>query len=433
MRIFIVALAITLLVSPSLQIVSPSDLPKSSKIPTGSGQYYFFENHDVYTGYFQPRQDSESRIFYQMFGALGPAANGSLSARVPLVFWFNGGPGCSSQEGAWAENGPYNISYDNASNSFSFYPNTYTWNHNFHMVYVDQPVGVGFSPSFDSFYMNNSVAASGDFESFLYQFFEHYQSLYALDELDVYLTGESYAGHYIPIFAHKILTSKILANIKLKGVAIGDGWTDPLNQLQYFDTYTFSTGLADVKSAAFIKEQIIAGQQAIRAGDYNKGSFYFDNITGYIENLTNNVDIYNFREYYVADPFTPSVQSGPELPNYLNATLYVGFQECNDTMYYRFYNEITQSFRHYVEFLLAKNLQVLLYNGQNDIIVSTPGAESWINQMNWEGIKKFTQQNPVFWRNPSGTPGGTLKQYKNLHFAIVFNAGHMYSLHFYFS
>jgi len=78
------------------------------------------------------------------------------------------------------------------------------------MLYIDQPVGVGFSPSFDDFYVNNSDFAASDFHSFLLQFYEIYPYL---KTNQVYITGESYAGHYVPRFAYEILTSPDLTSI----------------------------------------------------------------------------------------------------------------------------------------------------------------------------------------------------------------------------
>lgn len=47
-------------------------------------------------------------------------------------------------------------------------------------------------------------------------------------ERSMFITGESYAGHYIPsisAFLHKQLNK----DINVTGFAIGNGWTDPLS------------------------------------------------------------------------------------------------------------------------------------------------------------------------------------------------------------
>lgn len=63
----------------------------------------------------------------------------------------------------------------------------------------------------------------------------------------LYITGESFAGHYIPNLAMKILLNPTKLNVKLTGISIGDGWTDPINQINYYDSYLSSVGVVSRK------------------------------------------------------------------------------------------------------------------------------------------------------------------------------------------
>ena len=64
----------------------------------------------------------------------------------PLLIWINGGPGCSSMIGAFTENGPYNLKYNKTYDpKFKFEKNEYSWNQKANVLYIDQPVGTGFS------------------------------------------------------------------------------------------------------------------------------------------------------------------------------------------------------------------------------------------------------------------------------------------------
>lgn len=58
----------------------------------------------------------------------------------PVIFWTNGGPGCSSALGLYMEHGPCRIAQDG-----SIERNPYSWNEVANIIYIDQPVGVGFS------------------------------------------------------------------------------------------------------------------------------------------------------------------------------------------------------------------------------------------------------------------------------------------------
>lgn len=57
---------------------------------------------------------------------------------------------------------------------------------------------------------------------------------------DLYITGESYAGHYIPYMAEYLLSNPNFKEqgIVLKGVAIGNGWTKP--EIQYKENSNFA-------------------------------------------------------------------------------------------------------------------------------------------------------------------------------------------------
>lgn len=61
----------------------------------------------------------------------------------PVIIWFNGGPGCSSMLGFATEHGPYLMK--DGETSFSKEPNPWSWNNNANVLYIESPVGVGYS------------------------------------------------------------------------------------------------------------------------------------------------------------------------------------------------------------------------------------------------------------------------------------------------
>lgn len=68
------------------------------------------------------------------------AANGD-AANAPVVFWTNGGPGCSSLLGLLAEHGPFRVDQEGKT----LVGNPMSWNTAVNIFYVEQPAGVGFS------------------------------------------------------------------------------------------------------------------------------------------------------------------------------------------------------------------------------------------------------------------------------------------------
>lgn len=141
----------------------------------------------------------------------------------PVVLWLSGGPGCSSLIGLFMELGPAGI-----DKKLHVVNNPHSWNANASVLFLDQPVNTGLSYSDGS--VSNTIAAGKDVYALLTLFFKQFPE-YA--EQDFHIAGESYAGHYIPVFATEILKHK-KRNINLKSLLIGNGLTDALNQ---YDQY----------------------------------------------------------------------------------------------------------------------------------------------------------------------------------------------------
>lgn len=141
----------------------------------------------------------------------------------PVVLWINGGPGCSSLTGLFLELGPASIDKD-----LNIVNNPYSWNSNASVIFLDQPVNTGLSYSGSS--VSNTIAAGKDVYALLTLFFKQFPE-YA--HQDFHIAGESYAGHYIPVFTSQILSHK-KRNINLKSVLIGNGLTDALTQYAYY-------------------------------------------------------------------------------------------------------------------------------------------------------------------------------------------------------
>lgn len=60
---------------------------------------------------------------------------------------------------------------------------------------------------------------------------------------------------------------------------------------------------------------------------------------------------------------------------------WVSYVEDNQQMYADFSSDFSLSYRKSLEFVLSKNIQTLIYNGQNDFIVNTPGVLSYLHAL----------------------------------------------------
>jgi carboxypeptidase C (cathepsin A) len=120
--------------------------------------------------------------------------------RDPVLVWFNGGPGCSSMLGFMQEHGPYVI--ENGETTFHW--NDYSWNRETNMLYIEAPAAVGYSYCLDKTectHFNDSNSARDNLASLLY-FFD--QKFPERKSNELYLSGESYAGIYVPFLAFEL-------------------------------------------------------------------------------------------------------------------------------------------------------------------------------------------------------------------------------------
>ena len=140
---------------------------------------------------------------------------------------------------------------------------------------MDQPIGTGYSTaSGDSAYPTTEDEIATDLYFFLQKWYsiDQYQQ-YA--KVPLYLTGESYAGHYIPAFGYKILMENSQLNsttnlfINLQGVAIGDGLTDPCSQVEAGPRAAFDFGLISPKVFAKAKQTAMQASQACLQQDWS--------------------------------------------------------------------------------------------------------------------------------------------------------------------
>ncbi|KAM7278879.1 hypothetical protein ACFE04_006013 [Oxalis oulophora] len=190
-----------------------------------------------------------ARMFYMFF----ESRNRNSSSTAPVVLWLNGGPGCSSELGLFYENGPYKINKD-----FSLKWNDYGWDQASNILFVDQPLGTGFS-QFHGFGQipTDEVGVSDDLYDFMQAFFSEHKQI---AKNDFYITGESFAGHYVPAFAERVSRgnkAKEGIHINLKGIAIGNGITDPAIQYAAYPDYALDMKLIKESNYSDIKQELV--------------------------------------------------------------------------------------------------------------------------------------------------------------------------------
>ncbi|EFJ40593.1 hypothetical protein VOLCADRAFT_108101 [Volvox carteri f. nagariensis] len=194
-------------------------------------------NH--FAGYVQVDEQRGRRLFYYFVESERDPAND------PVVLWLNGGPGCSSFDGFVYEHGPFtfNLAVPGPSTTATatsddaggvagglhveLRSNPFAWNKVANMIFLDSPAGVGLSYSENAAdYVVDDVRTAADADRFLRGWFRRFPQY--LDN-DFYVSGESYAGIYVPNLVRQVLLGNEAGeepNINIVGYLVGNGCTD---------------------------------------------------------------------------------------------------------------------------------------------------------------------------------------------------------------
>lgn len=232
-----------------------------------------------FSGHVTVNKQNGRALFYWFFEAQAQPSH------KPLLLWLNGGPGCSSVGyGAASELGPLRVSRFAAGLEF----NKFAWNNEANLLFLESPVGVGFSytnTSSDLDNLNDGFVAE-DAYSFLLNWLERFPQY---KDRDFYISGESYAGHYVPQLADRVYEGnkdkKASTYINLKGIIVGNPITD-----DYYD----SKGLAEYAwSHAVVSDEVYERIKKVCDFRASKWTNDCDKAMGTIFRQYQEIDIYN--------------------------------------------------------------------------------------------------------------------------------------------
>nr|KYP47771.1 Serine carboxypeptidase-like 18 [Cajanus cajan] len=168
------------------------------------------------TGYIGVGELDEIQLFYYFVESEGwPATD-------PLVLWLTGGPGCSALSGIMYEIGPIRFDYERSieENKPVLALNEYSWTKVANIIFLDAPVGTGFS------YSTSDTKSATDTYMFLRKWLVAHPKF---QKNPVYIAGDSYSGIPVPVIVKKVSDGNTAGNlplINLKGYVLGNPLTD---------------------------------------------------------------------------------------------------------------------------------------------------------------------------------------------------------------
>ncbi|XP_044263169.1 retinoid-inducible serine carboxypeptidase-like isoform X2 [Tribolium madens] len=343
----------------------------------------------------------------------------------PLIIWLQGGPGMpASGFGNFLEIGPLDSNFNSRKGSFI---------ENFNVLFIDNPVGVGFSYISDNEtkMVTNGDETAEDLYNFLKIFLKETHPEFR--KVPIYVFGESYGGKMATEFVYKLTQKEKTENLtlcNLKALALGDAFISPISYINNYAPMAFYLGLVNKRVSTRIDELTKQIQVLINKKEYVKASDVDDNIMIELDRILN-VDFYNIVRKINSTWMTDFQEimnmleyvMNSKVKNKLNITEDV-YWEYNSDIYNSLKGDILKSVTDKIETILnTTDIKVLVYNGMLDFIVNTAGTVTWLDNLMWTGKEKWSTQNETVFEMYDIIEGYS-KKVDNLVFYVIFRAGH---------
>jgi len=361
----------------------------SDQVVSLSGLNYAI-NFNQFSGYLQLK-NTQKHIHYWF------AESESNPKTDPLVFWTNGGPGCSGLIGFLTEQGPFR---PDANGNLQM--NEWRWNKIANMVFLEQPVGVGFSYSdnSDDYKIGDDQAAKDNLQTilaFLVKFPEYANS-------PIYITSESYGGHYMPTLATEIIQYNEQTSDKplnFKGFAVGNPYTDYYSGVgAEMETYWGKQLLPKPLWDKYVNAGCLNVVNQFNVSMCTESIFEFmkkiGNLNPYALDYpvcvsaqqvwmmdTKFYDAIPLKDDYepCEDNYSTEYLNREDVKTSLHVKSNIVWAECSHTVNYDYADKMKPMQRYYNQILDSKSspdIRVLVYSGDDDSVCGTIGTQKWI-------------------------------------------------------
>ncbi|CAO3573834.1 unnamed protein product [Mortierella alpina] len=329
------------------------------------------------------------------------------------------------------------------------------------------------APLYSQGYVKDQRGVTQDLLTFMDHFYLRYPEQRTAD---LYLTGESYAGKYVPAFAYGIMeqnkkrrqeeeeekakldrdstNSKFTSDsdrliIQLKGIALGNSLTDPVSQVQIHADHAYYLGLVTRTQASQMRKlQDLSAEEAYQ-GRFMAAYHYRQDLFDIFKNATGGVNWYDIRKGDISNDWSrmeafmnlPTVKDalnvfGPRL-DFLKehglsekeiARIERGRESTRyfkDPLVFKALNvDLMKSSAWMVSSLLEQGIKVTAYQGLFDFRDGVAGSHSWIEQLQWRGQEAFLEAERKLWM-VDGRLAGYVTQVPGLSRLTILGAGHL--------
>lgn len=385
----------------------------------------------------------DAHMFWWLYYATSPCKN---FTELPLVMWLQGGPGGSSTGfGNFEEIGPLDCDLK---------PRKTTWLQSANLLFVDNPVGTGFSyVSKDGVYAKDLAMVASDMMVLLESFFSCRPEF---QTIPFYIFSESYGGKMaagIALELHKAIQQGTI-KCNFSGVALGDSWISPVDSVLSWGPYLYSMSLLDDQGLAEVSQVAEQVLDAVDKGLYKEATQLWGKAEMVIEQNTDGVNFYNiltktapmsttkssleFTQSHLVQLYQRHVRhlNRDDLNQLMNGPIRTKLKiipkDCSwggqaNNVFLNMEGDFMKPVVSVVDELLEAGVNVTVYNGQLDLIVDTMGQEAWVRKLKWTELPKFNQLKwkPLYADPTSSETSAFVKSHKNLAFYWILKAGHM--------
>ncbi|OAY51032.1 serine carboxypeptidase-like 17 [Manihot esculenta] len=404
---------------------------------------------ELQTGYVGVDKSEDVQLFYYFIKSEGNPKED------PLLLWLTGGPGCSGLSCLLFEIGPVAVEVVEYNGSLpTLTLNTHSWTQVASIIFIDMPVGTGFS------YARTQLAShSSDLMQvrqaieFLRKWLRDHPEFISNP---IYISGDSYSGKTIPAITQQISEENekgMEPLVNLKGYIIGNGVTD-----SSFDSNSkipYAHGMSLISEELYESLKRSCGEEYVDIDPSNTECLkhmqeFNEDLSGIFPNhilepicafaSPKPFELFektrsrsfgdNSKDILQIDPF-PTI--GCRSYGYLLSYIWVNDKSVREALHIRegtvkhwlrcnygisYTNDMPSSIKYHL-YLSKKGYRSLIYSGDHDMIVPFLGTQGWIRSLNYSIVND--------WRPwlVEGQIAGYTRTYSNrMTFATVKNGGH---------